>query len=169
MEPIDMKRKRKPYRYSYKDMATRIIATIPDSVQVFVAAPFENNSFNKYYLLSCRYLHPETNMVCVDTGEKYIPISSKEIYKMYLGVISDATYRKFTYEAMDINLLIVMQGKNGRDYFMINPVYASHKSLDFQSMTRFFTVTSKFSGNMEIDEKYIKDNIKPLSDKRLEM
>ena len=115
MEPIQINNKRKPYRYSYKDMSSRILATIPDSVQVYIASPFENNSYNKYYLLSCRCLHPDTNMICVNAGDKYLPISSKEIYKMYLGVISDFTYRKFIYEAMDINLIIIMQGKFWRD------------------------------------------------------
>lgn len=169
MSSIKYKNNRKPYRYNYKDMSARILATIPDNIQVYISSPFEVSAYNKYYLLSCRCLHPETNMVCVNTNEKYVPISSKEIYKMYLGVISDATYRRFIYEALDLNLIIVMQGKNGRDYFMINPVYASNKALEFNMIARYFTITSKFSGSIEIDEKYIRDNIKPISDKRLEM
>lgn len=168
MKDVVVKR-RKPYRYSYRDIASRILATIPETVSVFIPSPFENNSLNKYYLLSCRYLHPELNLVCVDMIDRYVPITSKEIYMTYLGMIHPATYRKFIYEAMDINLLAIIQGKNGKDYFMINPVYASHRALDFNPLTKIFTATSRFSGEIEIDEKYITGKIKADSDKRMDM
>lgn len=160
---------RRPYRYAYKDVATRVLATIPDSIRVYIPSPFEINSHNRYYLFSCKFLHPTMNVVSVLVNGEYIPITSRELYLAYLGGIHNVTFRKFLYEAMDINLMAVIQGKNGKDYFVVNPVYASHRNLELEPVSRIFGLTSRYCGSMEIDEKYILDNIKPQSDKRLEM
>jgi len=158
---------RKPYRYTYRDMATRILANIPDSISIYIPMPFESSSSNRYFLLSCRALHPETNFVSVYTGERYVPIASREIYMMYLGGIGGITFKKFLYEAMDINLIIEMLGKNGKNFYMMNPIYAAHKSMNFDSVVKFFAATSRFSGDVEIDENYIKEHILPNSEKRM--
>jgi hypothetical protein len=156
-----------PYRYHYRSLASRIIATIPDNISIFIPAPFENISYNKYYLLLCRYLHPETNMVCIHDGSRIVPITSREVLKMYMGVVSYPTYRRFILEAMQLNLLMIVKAINEKEYYIINPVYASHKTLKFNEISKFFTVVSSFSGELIIDEKYIKNDIKSLSDERM--
>lgn len=166
---VDNMKKRKPYKYAYKDIATRIMSSIPENINIYIPMPFEYSSANKYFLLSCMYLHPDTNFVSVRTAERYIPLASRDIYMMYLGGIGPITFKKFLYEAMDINLMIEMLGKGGKNYYMINPVFAAHKNSDFNAITRFFSATSMFSGDIEVNEQYIKDHILPSSNKRMEI
>lgn len=172
MKDVAIMKRKKPYRYSYKSTASRILAVIPNNITVFIPSPFEYNALNKYYLLSCRKLHPDLNIVCVDMGDRYMPITCKEIYMAYLGISSRLTFRKFMGEAMDINMILTIKGKNDKEYFMINPVFASNNNVNFNVISTIFTATSRFSGEIEIDDKYLTskiEDIKKDSDKRMEM
>jgi len=163
-----MPKKGMPYRYSYTSIAERVIGTIPNYISVFIPNPFDSTVMNKYFLLMCKNLHPKTNMVCVKNGSNLVPISSKESLRMYLNDISYPTYRKFTIDAMSMNILMIITGSNDKSYFVINPCYASHNSVNVNEVSKFFSILSQFGGDLVISDEFIFDHVKKKSDERMD-
>lgn len=142
--------KRKKYLYHYQDVAYSALNEVPEHIEIFQSKPFDNNLFNKYYLMMCRALHPMTNIVCVNNGAKLIAINSKQTMKIYLGGISDATFKRFICEAMEINIIFIIQARNDRYYYLINPAYAACKNLSYKQLFEVFAVISDFSRTMDL-------------------
>ncbi len=157
-----------PKNYRCKSLTSKLLATIPNEIFVYVQAPFESVIYNKYYLMLCRHLHPKTNIICVHNGDRYVPVNSRESFMLYLGMLSSVAYRKFINAAMDINLLFMIEAYNDKRYYVINPVFATNRRVNFNAISTFFSIISSFGNAVTIDEKYVEDIIKPESDKRVD-
>ncbi len=98
---------------------------------------------------------------------RYVPVNTKEALMMYLSILSPISYKRFINACFEINLMMIIEAFNDKVYYVINPVFACHKILNFQSISKFFSLVSSFGMDLVIDEKYVKDVIKPQSDDRI--
>ncbi len=156
-----------PKNYGKRSLTARMLATISPNIYVYIPAPFESVIYNKYYLMLCRHLDPDTNIVCVMNDSRYVPVNTKEALMMYLSILSPISYKRFINACFEINLMMIIEAFNDKVYYVINPVFACHKILNFQSISKFFSLVSSFGMDLVIDEKYVKDVIKPQSDDRI--
>jgi len=133
------------YRYKYVDKATMEMNNLPERIVVFNHKPFENNMYNKYYVMMLRNLHPKFNFVSVHNGDRLIPVNSRLALMNYLGNISYVTLNRFLNEMTDNNILLIIKSGNNKTYYMINPAYASDKRMDYKLTIDLFALTNEFS------------------------